>query len=288
LSATYSIKDLEKFSGVKAHTIRIWEQRYAIITPKRSASNIRFYTEDDLKFLMNIAFLNRKGIRISKIAKMERKTIEQEVTSQSTSSIDNDATLQAYAIAMLNLDEAKFRELTEGLLNHRNLEYCLINYWVPFLDKVGLLWISGSIHQLHQSFVMNLMQRYITTELHRLSNVNPLAQTILLYQPNSNQHNLGMAIIEYLMRSKRFKTVYIGQDVQPKDLNIALQTCHASIIYTSLEGFGAQDVQQAYIHSLCQLYPNQKFIIHTTAPIKELPSRCQIISDLAEFLDCQF
>lgn len=288
MSATYSIKDLEKFSGVKAHTIRIWEQRYAIITPKRSASNIRFYTEDDLKFLMNIAFLNRKGIRISKIAKMERKKIEQQVNNQSTSSIDNDATLQAYAIAMLNLDEPKFRELTESLLKHRNLEYCLVNYWIPFLDKVGLLWISGSIHQLHQAFVMNLMQRYITTELHRFSNTNPLAPTILLYQPDANQHNLGMAIIEYLMRSKRFKTVYIGQSVQAKDLSIALKTCPASIIYTSLEGFGTQEVQQEYIHTLQKYYPNQKFIIHTTAPIKKLPPQCQIISDLAEFLDCQF
>jgi DNA-binding transcriptional MerR regulator len=152
--AIYSIKDLEKLSGIKAHTIRVWEQRYDIINPERTPTNIRYYKDEDLKFLLNIALLNKNGIKISKIAKMSKSEIAEKVAAISEINFEYGTQLDALTISMIEMDEYKFDRIISTNIQQIGFERTMLEVIHPFLDKLGVLWLTGSINpvqeKLHQ------------------------------------------------------------------------------------------------------------------------------------------
>ena len=141
----YSIKDLETFTGIKAHTIRIWEQRYGILEPKRTSTNIRYYTDADLKKLLNVGLLNQLGHKISKISELEEEEIQELIKEESAKDSQEHHYLNMLKISMLNYDEELFYSITNSYIEEHGVEQTFTHLFIPFLTQVGILWLTSTI-----------------------------------------------------------------------------------------------------------------------------------------------
>jgi len=156
---TYSIKDLEQITGVKAHTLRIWEKRYQVVSPCRTPTNIRFYTDEDLKKLLNISILNRHGFKISSIANLPNNELSQKIISINNKSFDSDSKIENLIVAMIDMDEVKFEKDLTNMIINLGFEETFNQVLIPFFEKVGLLWQIGTINPGQEHFMINLIRQ---------------------------------------------------------------------------------------------------------------------------------
>ncbi len=260
--ATYSIRDLAKLSGIKAHTIRIWEQRYAIIEPKRTASNIRFYTDDDLKFLMNIAFLNRKGVRISKIAKMSKEEVISEVDNLSKTDAEESDQFQGLAISMLDFDEKKICQILDNCFRDDGMEKTILNVLVPFLEKISLLSLAGSVTRVHEQFVSNLIRRKVLSATNEaISTTEPPKMKVLLFLSEAGQQELYLLFVEYLLRKRNVQIIYLGSDVSIDELKLASSIHNPQYAYTIISEQHKRYVSEEYIVKLSEMLGDTKLLV---------------------------
>lgn len=258
--ATYSIRDLQKISGIKAHTIRIWEQRYNIIEPKRTPSNIRYYTDDDLKFLMNIAFLNRKGIKISKIAKMSYSDIVSEVENLSSEINEDHEILQPLAIAMIDLDEDRVNYILNASFDELGVRDCIIHVLNPFLKKVSTLWLTGSISVVHEQFINNLIKKKIIQYTEEL--MPPIvAPKVLIYLPTLEQHDVLAFFAAYLFKDMGFNVLFIGHNIGIKDLRMAMRMQQVDYVFTVISEQHKFFVAEDYLEELVESIQNVVFLV---------------------------
>src|SRR4028119_2082894 len=160
--SVYSIKDLEHLSGIKAHTLRIWEQRYNIIRPKRTDTNIRYYDDTDLKLVLNISLLKEHGFKISEIARMTMEDMSQEVLSLTDKNLRYSDQIQALTLSMIDLDEERFEKIMSTNALQVGFEQTMINIVYPFLIKIGVLWQTGAISPAQEHFISNLIRQKLT------------------------------------------------------------------------------------------------------------------------------
>ncbi len=209
--AQYSIKDLENLSGIKAHTIRIWEKRYGIIDPGRTDTNIRSYSDDDLRHILNIAILNNKGMKISYLASLAQEDIEKkvlEVTSRASGISDK---IEALILAMLTLNEDKFHELFNQAVEQFSFEETYIQLILPSLEKIGLLWLSGSITPAQEHFISNLIRQKLIFTIESIPNEkNDTDRKFILFLPEKDLHEMGLLYAYYLLKKRGFTVLYIG------------------------------------------------------------------------------
>ena len=217
--AQYAIKELEHLSGIKAHTIRIWEQRYNLLQPQRTETNIRFYSDDDLKTILNVSVLTSKGYKISKIARMSREELSKEVLQLAISQADTQFQIDALLLAMIELDETKFdKALTTSILQ-LGFEKAMLEVVYPFMERIGILWQTSNIHPAHEHFVTNLIRRKLIVAidgqaLQRKEN----AARFILFLPEGELHEIALLFINYLARSRRHQVMYLGQSLPLNDL----------------------------------------------------------------------
>ncbi|MCB0642218.1 MAG: MerR family transcriptional regulator, partial [Phaeodactylibacter sp.] len=212
--AIYSIKDLEKLSGIKAHTIRIWEQRYGIINPQRTPTNIRYYEDEDLKFLLNIALLNKNGIKISKIAKMGRDEIGEKVAAISEINFEYGTQLDALTISMIEMDEYKFDRIISTNIDQIGFERTMLEVIHPFLDKLGVLWLTGSINPVQENFISYLIRQKLIVAIDKEPLfINSPKPKFMIYLPEGERQELSILFMHYLLKTRGFQVLYIGQDM---------------------------------------------------------------------------
>lgn len=287
--ATYSIRDLAKLSGIKAHTIRIWEQRYSIIEPKRTASNIRYYTDQDLKFLMNIAFLNRKGIRISKIAKLSKDEINAEVDKLSQTEAEHTDNFQGLAMAMMELDEPKIGKILTKCFSQNGVEDTILNVLVPFLEKASLLWLTGSISSMHEQFSSCVIRRRILTEITKLKvKKGEATPKVLLYLPEGDQQELYLMFVQYLLKKRNIDVVYLGTKVVIEDLQLAASIHKPNFIYTIISERHKCYVPECYIGRLSKGMELPHLLVsgfQHTPKQSESPDNVTVLEDLNELVE---
>lgn len=287
--ANYSIQDLAKLSGIKAHTIRIWEQRYGVIEPKRTASNIRYYTDEDLKFVMNIAFLNRKGIRISKIAKMSKEKIAQEVERLSKTEAEHTDHFQNLAMGMMELDSHKICSLLSQCFEQNGVEDTIVNVLIPFLEKVSLLWLAGSINTIHEQFASSLIRRKILTAISELKTPKIDKNIkVLLFLPEDDQQELYLIFVEYLLKKAGIEVIYLGTGLHLEDLQLACSIHNPQYAYTIISEHHKCYVPDDYIHSLSQALPNVKVLVSGFQDIymkDDSLNNVIILEDLGDLID---
>ena len=167
MGSNYSIKDLEHLSGIKAHTIRIWEQRYRLFTPQRTDTNIRYYTDRDLKLLLNVSLLKDNGFKISKIADMPYDEIVKEVAGISDR-FGDDEQIATLTLAMIDMDEVRFEKVMANNILKRGFENTMKKLIFPFLHRIGVLWMTGSIVPAQEHFISNLIRQKIVTAIDSL------------------------------------------------------------------------------------------------------------------------
>lgn len=288
--ANYSIRDLAKLSGIKAHTIRIWEQRYSIIEPKRTASNIRYYTDSDLKFLMNIAFLNRKGIRISKIAKMSKGEIKNEVGKLSKTEAEHTDNFQALAMAMMDLDAPRISELVVRCFDKNGIEAAILNVLVPFLEKASLLWLTGSISAMHEQFASCVIRREILTVTGQLKNKSRGKQPkVLLYLPEGDQQELYLLFVEYMLKKRGMDVVYLGSKIELEDLKLAISVHEPDYVYTIISERHKRYVSEQYVQEVSNQIQDPKLLVsgfrHSPKKADDNPENVIVLEDLTELLE---
>lgn len=285
--AIYSIKDLEKLSGIKAHTIRIWEQRYHIIQPGRTQTNIRYYTDKDLKLLLNIALLNKNGIKISKIAKMQNEEIMERVAALSEMNFENDVQLDALTLSMIEMDEYKFDRIISTNIQQLGFERTMIEVIYPFLDKLSILWLTGSINPVQENFMSYLIRQKIIVAI----NNEPIAQgndvhKFLIYLPEGESQELSLLFMHYLLKSRKMKVIYIGKHISLSDLKDAYQIHHPDYIYTIISESFTKTPLKDYVQSITSTFPKAKFLLSGYQVISQnIPSTLSNVTILENLKD---
>ncbi|TRX65702.1 MerR family transcriptional regulator [Carboxylicivirga sp. M1479] len=233
--AFYSIKDLEKISGIKAHTIRIWERRYNLIEPQRTSTNIRFYNDDDLKRILNVSILNQNGYKISKIAQMSEAQLRERVIDLCLDTRNTDVQIESLLVAMLEMDEGKFTHVLTNSIIKLGFESTVETILFPFLDRIGILWQAGTINPAQEHFISNLIrQKLIVAIDNEMQNFIPKAdKNIVFFLPENELHEIGLLFYSLIARKEGFNVVYLGAAVPIEDLKEVVDVRHADALFTS-------------------------------------------------------
>jgi len=210
----YTIRELEKISGIKAHTIRIWEKRYGLISPDRTPTNIRKYTDSDLKKLLNVALLNKNGLKISKIASLSEEVINKHVNDLITESPECNNFSEGLTMAMMEMDEYVFEQLLSRAVMRYGFEDAVIKVVYPFLVKIGLMWQTCNITPVQEHFVSNLLRQKFFVALDGIiTDINKPHKLALFFLPEGEMHELGLLFFCYLAKKRNHRVVYLGQSV---------------------------------------------------------------------------
>ncbi len=258
--AQYSIKDLEKLTGIQAHTIRIWEKRYKLVNPVRTITNIRVYSDDDVKRLLNVALLNHNGFKISKIAKLNDQQIISNVVEVSTDSYNTVAQVDTLVAAMISLNENNFDSLLTKLITDLGFEQTVTDIVYPFLQKTGLLWQTGNVNPAQEHFVSNIIRRKFFTAIDAIGN-NNTGSKIILYLPEDEYHEIGMLLYYYILKKNGFQPIYLGQSVPFTDIAYVQAAYNAEYILTSFITSTDELLLRDYILTLSKTYRKLKVFI---------------------------
>ena len=221
VKSTFNIKNLENLSGIKAHTLRIWEKRYNLLEPERTDTNIRRYGLESLKKLLNITLLYNHGFKISRIASLNVDEIPKLVRSIALKSNSEQVSINAFKLAMINFDYELFDINFDEILQNHDFEYCFMQIFMPLMRELGILWQTGAISPSHEHFITNLVKQKIhlqTESLQRNKFSNDDLPIFVLFLPENEIHELGILYLNYLILSKGFRTIFLGQSLQISSL----------------------------------------------------------------------
>ncbi|MCB0754994.1 MAG: MerR family transcriptional regulator [Flavobacteriales bacterium] len=257
----YSIKDLETLSGIKAHTIRIWEKRYGIITPDRTDTNIRTYCDSDLKKLLNIALLNNHGLKISKICKLNYDALCQEVEKVAQTDTSYPTYIDRLVVSMVDLDRPKFEAILKDGTDQLGFEDFCIHVLYPFLQKVGVMWMANSINPAQEHFISNLIiqKMYVATD--KLYSSENRDKKAVFFLREGEMHEMGLLFFRYLMKKRGVEAIYLGQSVPMQDLKQVVQAHQPDYLVSAFVATMDEGVLESYLHSLADAFPKQKIII---------------------------
>jgi DNA-binding transcriptional MerR regulator len=218
-SRTYSIRELENFCGIKAHTIRMWEKRYGILTPGRSNSNIRHYTEEELKKLLAISILNRHGLKISKIARLNDNEILREVLNYGSAEEKYDSSFNPGELIMsaLRFSEDEFREKLSLFINEKGLEEAYIKVFHPLMQKAKALWLTDTITKAQEHFIRHIVRTLLISE--ELASSTPLrGDSAAIINLSGSEWENDLLFLKYLLRSRGIDTLYSEGNLSVEDI----------------------------------------------------------------------
>ncbi|MDT0608314.1 MerR family transcriptional regulator [Croceitalea rosinachiae] len=209
----FSIRDMENLSGIKAHTIRIWEKRYNLFSPERTSTNIRTYSLKSLQKLLNITLLYHNGYKISKIAKLPESEIAVIVREIVAKNSEKSHAINAFKLSMINFDQTLFFNTYNSLLSERSFRDIFNEVFIPLLNELGLLWQTDTISPSHEHFITNLIKQkvYINTEKLQLIEPTRKDKVFVLFLPENEIHELGLLFLNYEIILKGYKSIYLGQ-----------------------------------------------------------------------------
>ena len=254
--STYSIKDLEQLSGIKAHTLRIWEQRYQFIIPKRTETNIRYYDSEDLKLVLNIALLKDNGYKISKIATLSREQMREKVLQLTEKNLRYPDQINALLLAMIDLNEDHFEKIIASNILKLGFESTIINVVYPFLSKTGVLWQTGAINPAQEHFVTNLIRQKIIVAIDGLYlSGHEDTPKYLLYLPEGELHELTLLFTHYLIKARQNKVIYFGQNLPYDDLTTIYDIHRPEYIVTVITTSPPAAQVQSYVDRLASSFP---------------------------------
>jgi DNA-binding transcriptional MerR regulator len=288
--STYSIKDLEQLSGIKAHTLRIWEQRYNLLSPKRTDTNIRFYDDDDLKLILNVALLNDNGVKISKIASMDRIEMRDEVMRLTERSLTHDDQIHALTISMIEMDEERFDKILSSNIIKLGFEQTMMNIIYPFMSKIGVLWQTGAINPAQEHFISNLVRQKLIAAIDGQVHTNT-GKKFLLFLPEGELHEVSILFASFLIKNKGHKVVYLGQNTPIEDLNQVYSIHNPDFLLTVITTSPSSEIAEEYINNLADRFSKAKLLVTGYQVIGQdfrFPANVRqfnYIRDINDFLD---
>jgi DNA-binding transcriptional MerR regulator len=285
----YSIKDLENLSGIKAHTLRIWEQRYNIISPKRTDTNIRYYDDQDLKLVLNISMLQEHGYKISKIAEMSPESMHRQVLDLSDHGMRHADQVQAMTVSMIDLDEDRFEKILNKCSLQLGFEQTMVQIIFPFLTKIGILWQTGSINPAHEHFISHLIrQKVIVATDGQVTSYEPTTKKYMLFLPDGELHELSLLFANYLLRARKQRVVYLGQSLPFQDVESVYQVHQPQYLFTVITSIPGPDDVQAYINRLSSTFSKSTILISGYQAVSQdiyAPDNIVIVRKIQDLID---
>src|SRR5260221_2597428 len=283
----FTIRDIENLCGIKAHTLRMWEQRYQLHFPKRKAGNHRLYDNDDLKHLLRIAFLYHNGYKISKLARLDEKEIGQLTLTIPQPGGANDLFINHLIEASLDFDQELFDRILHNIILHMGFEKAITQVAYPFLQKIGLLWLTGNVVPAQEHFASALITKKLLVATNGLESPlpgHPDERNILLYTPRGELHEIPLLYMRYLMKTNGLSTVYFGKNIRIEDLRYYCSHQHVTHLYFHLVTHLLRCEPDQYIKKLTEHFPDKQIIIsgNIAAPAQSNNPQVRSLKSLEE------
>ena len=253
--AEYKIKDLENLTGIKSHTIRIWEKRYRILSPDRTDTKIRTYSDSELTHLLTVSMLNRNGIKISKIAKLSQEDMNKLLWDIKVNK-EPEYSMDKLLLSLVSLDEELFKETLANLLESEGLEKTFTDHLIPFLDRIGIMWLIGSVNPAQEHFMSNLIRQKIISEIDKQEIPVSTEKSVLMYLPEHEWHEMSLLFYHFLLRSKGIPTFYLGQSLPYDSLVECIEKLKPNYILSSWLTAVDGKLVVGYFKKLKSDYPN--------------------------------
>ena len=257
----FTIKDLENLSGIKAHTIRIWEQRYSFLKPQRTGTNIRYYSNNELKTILNISLLNKYGYKISHIDRMSEDEMKEKILSLTQAQANQEKIINDLIKYMADLDMDAFENVLDNFILKRGIEKTITSIIFPFLDRIGVLWVTNHINPAQEHLVSNIVRQKLISGIENTSTHLVVDKSLLLYLPEGEHHELGLLFVHYMLKNRGVKVFYVGSNVPMHDMEFVVKLKKPDIIYTHLTSISPNFNFEKYLSKLTQRLPDKEIII---------------------------
>lgn len=258
----YSIKDVETLSGIQAHTLRIWEQRHNLFQPERTDTNIRYYSDAQLKYIMNVGFLNQSGYKISKLAQMSIEQINAEIHQKLISQESNDVNIHSLHSTMIDFDESMFNQTISNCIEKEGFSQTMNKVVLPFLEKVGVLWRIGSINPAQEHFITNLIRQKIVVAIDKLSlPTSEKKRRCILYLPEGEFHELPLLLANYKLKKNNHEVIYMGASLPLLDLKRAIDFTKPEYLLTIITMPMPDQTVDEYLNMISSSFSSCKFIV---------------------------
>ncbi len=291
IKQNFSIKDLENLSGIKAHTIRIWEKRYNILSPERTATNIRTYSNSHLQKLLNISLLNEHGYKISRISKMNDQEIIKMVKHINASTSLQNRAVKSFKMAMMNFDQRLFQQTYKELLEEKSFREIFHQVFLPLFEEIGTLWQTDTIKPIHEHYLVDLIKQKLYLEISKTNpHKNPISETLyVLFLPENEIHDIGLLYLYYELLYNNYRAIYLGPSLPLSDMNYLLEL-HKDVSFLSyftITPINLKDFIEDFLSQLCEERNYQLHLFGNKArPAKEmgLPTHINIYDSLTDFI----
>ncbi len=285
---SFTIKDIESLSGIKAHTIRIWEQRYKFLNPQRTDTNIRYYSNDELKTILNISLLNKYGFKISHINKMSAIEISEKILTLSQAQAQQERIINDLIQHMIDLNIDMFESVLNNYILLRGIEKTITFIIFPYLERIGILWITNRINPGQEHLVTNIIRQKIivgieSTVSHLRSN-----KVALLFLPEGEHHELGLLFMHYILKMKGLKVLYVGANAPNSDIEFINKLKKPDFLYTHLTALANNFNFERFLSKISMRMPTTPIVIsglQTQTYKKQLPSNVFLKRSLNEVME---
>jgi MerR family transcriptional regulator, light-induced transcriptional regulator len=285
---SFTIKDIENLSGIKAHTIRIWEQRYSFLKPQRTDTNIRFYSNNEVKIILNIALLNKYGYKISHIDKMNETEVKDKILSLSGMQAQQERIVNELIQCMIDLDMDEFEKILDTYILARGVEKSIIQIIFPFLEKIGILWLTDHINPAQEHLVTNIIRQKLIVGIEGVTTPLRINKSILLFLPEGEYHELGLLFLYYLLKSRGATVIYLGANVPMDDIDFVTKLKKPDYLYTHLSTVGNNFNFEKFLSRLDKQFASTSIVISgqlTQVYEKKIPQHFKFIKSFGEVFD---
>jgi DNA-binding transcriptional MerR regulator len=284
----FTIKDLENLSGIKAHTIRIWEQRYQFLNPSRTDTNIRYYTNEELITLLNIALLNKYGYKISHIDKMKPIEMKERILSLTQSEAQLERIVNELIECMVDLRIEDFESVLDFQITSKGIEKTITQIIFPFLERIGILWVTSRVNPAQEHLVTNIIRQKLIVGIEKTSPALQANSTALLFLPEGEHHELGILFMYYLLKARGVKVLYLGANVPIKDVLYVADLKTPTFVYTHLTSVANNFNFEKFLTRVGATLPKYSVLVSgllTQTYKKAVPSNVNLKRSLPEVMD---
>jgi len=285
---SFTIKDLENLSGIKAHTIRIWEQRYQFLKPDRTDTNIRHYSNEELKKLLNIALLNKYGYKISHIDKMGEAEVKEKLLSLTQTQAQQERLLNDLIQCMIDMDTDKLEHILDNYILARGIERTITQIIFPYMERIGVLWLTNHINPAQEHIVTNIIRQKLIVGIEGVNTSLKVNKTILLFLPEGEYHELGMLFMYYLLKSRGVSVIYLGANVPINDVEYVVKLKNPNYIYSHLTSIGQKFNFDKFLANITKKFTNTPVVISgqlTQSYEKKIPPQINFKKSFSEVME---
>jgi DNA-binding transcriptional MerR regulator len=284
----FTIKDLENLSGIKAHTIRIWEQRYNFLKPNRTGTNIRYYCNQELKMILNISLLNKYGYKISHIDRMNEQELRNKILLLTGTEAQQERIVNELITHMIDLNIDQFELLLDKCILVKGIDKTIREIIFPFLHRIGILWMTNHIHPAQEHLVSNIIRQKLIVGIEGAISHREVDKLVLLFLPEGEHHELGILYVYFLLKSHGAKVLYLGPDMPLKDIEFVCKFKNPDYLYTHLTCIAGSFNFEKFLTQLTQQIPGFPLIVSgqlVQVPLKKIPDKVIFRRSLAEVME---